>query len=156
MINLWKLITEPKVLVEKICNECGKVIETFDSTHPLTQYMIFDLQAHNPDKKVNLDALDFGLQPYHWCPITKTNPHCLVPMATITRELCEQQQEQQVEKKEDTEKIFGFAPYKAPTTTTPHKSHNKGRPPSTVLKAIRDLEEKREGEKKDNDSTNSI
>ena len=80
---MWKLVTEPKtVYVEKICNECGKVIEVFDATHPLTQYMIFDLRA---TEATDLSNLDFGLQPYHWCPITPAN-NCLIPKITTDRE----------------------------------------------------------------------
>ena len=116
---MWKLITEPKVQVQKICNECGKVIETLDTTHPLTQYMIFDLQAHIPGKGVDFDKLDFGLQPYHWCPVTSDTPNCLIPTSTTIREEAEKeiQQQQQQEKR----RIVGeHAPY-----THPHPSRKK-------------------------------
>lgn len=149
MINLWKIITEPKVLVEKICNECSKVIETFDATHPLTQYMIFDL---NLTDKSDLSVLDMGLAPYHWCPLTPNN-HCLVPMATSLREIQKlippppppPVEKAQEELKERT--IPGFAPYRPPQS---RKSRIKGRPPSTALNVIKDLE------KKEDDSTNSV
>lgn len=151
MINLWKLITAPKVLVEKICNECGNVIEMFDATHPLTQYMVFDLQLTD---KSDLSVLDMGLAPYHWCPLTPNN-HCLVPMATTIRELQQQQQKPTTTTTtadDEGERIIpGFAPYRSPQSP---KSRIKGRPPSTALKAIRDLEEGEE--KEENDSTNSV
>ena len=99
MTNMWKLITEPKLQVQKICNECGKVIDTFDSTHPLTQYLIFDLQAHIPDK-VDLDKLDFGLQPYHWCPIKPGGSNCLIPISTTIREEEEEREKQQQQQHE--------------------------------------------------------
>ena len=142
---MWKIITEPEVSVEKICNECGKVIETFSATHPLTQYMIFDLQAHIPDK-VNLDTLDFGLQPYHWCPIKPNGSPCLVPLQTTLRET---QQEKDATDERRLKTIIttnlGHATYK-PTKKSDSPAH-KGRPPKTVLKVIEELKD---------DSTNSV
>lgn len=112
--------------------------------------MIFDLQLTD---KSDLSVLDMGLAPYHWCPLTPNN-HCLVPMATSLREMQKlippipPVEKAQEELKERT--IPGFAPYRPPQS---RKSRIKGRPPSTALNVIKDLEQE-EGEK--DDSTNSV
>lgn len=155
---MWKLITEPKTYVEKICNECGKVIDTFDATHPLTQYMIFDL---NLNEKSDLSVLDFGMQPYHWCP-TKPNNHCLIPMKTTLRETRQQEVEEEMRKQVKNVKTIPeafvnpppplpYAPYKDP----PKKHHGlRGRPPRLVLPRA-DLEEEKKKEKHKEDEPKS-
>jgi hypothetical protein len=143
---MWKLITEPKVIVQKICNECGKLIETFDATHPLTQYMIFDLRLNESS---DLQVLDLGLQPYHWCPINTTGKrekdnNCLVPLKTTQRE----QEEAQLEKMR--RKAIGLpvksdpehAPYKDPKFKRINTGSSRGRPSK--------LQKKLEEEKKEN------
>lgn len=160
---MWKLITEPKVQVQKICNECGKVIETLDTTHPLTQYMIFDLQAHIPGKGVDFDKLDFGLQPYHWCPVTSDTPNCLIPTSTTIREEAEKEIQQQQQQQEKRRRIVGeHAPYTPPPPSPkkhvlPHHA-SKGRPPKTALEVIKklSLEEVDKVLNKKDDSTNSV
>jgi hypothetical protein len=111
----WKLITEPKVLVEKICNECGKVIETFDATHPVTQYMVLDLHLN---EKSDLSKLDMGLQPYHWCPISPSS-HCLIPLKTTQREHTQELERKMISANKAREQglfpsLANFAPYKPP------------------------------------------
>jgi len=156
MTNMWKLITEPKLQVQKICNECGKVIDTFDSTHPLTQYLIFDLQAHIPDK-VDLDKLDFGLQPYHWCPIKPGGSNCLIPISTTIREEEEREKQQQQEKK-TRELEQQHAPYTPPTKKHVLPPSPKGRPPKTALDVIKKLSQAEVDKvlNKKDDSTNSV
>lgn len=147
----WKLITEPKVIVEKICNECGKVIETFDATHPLTQYMVFDLGLN---EKSDLLVLDMGLQPYHWCPLTSTN-HCLIPIATTQREqiqALERKLEAANKAKDQTlfPSLGNYAPYKPPHQKI---KENRGRPPRLYgsIKKIAENEDK-----EDNEQTDSV
>ena len=147
----WKVILEPKPQVEKICNECGKVIDTFGPTHPLTQYMIFDLQYTDARASI-LDTLDFGLQPYHWCPISPKS-HCLVPMRTTLRET-----QEELEKAPKVEKFqLEHAPYKEPFKKIGKRTHgsNKGRPPTTVLETILNMKERYEQKRKD-DKANSV
>jgi hypothetical protein len=142
----WKLITEPTVIVEKICNECGKVIETFDATHPLTQYMVFDLQLN---EKSDLSVLDLGLQPYHWCPLTPSS-HCLVPIMTTKREqLRDLENKIQEAKKQQTlfPSLGNFAPYKSPHIKIQEK---RGRPFKFANRNLA-LRDKAESEDKKNE-----
>lgn len=144
---MWKLITDPKVKVEKICNECGKLIETFDATHPLTQYMIFDLRLNESS---DLQVLDLGLQPYHWCPINTTGKkekdnNCLVPLKTTQRELEAAQSEKM------RRKALGLplnpdsihTPYKDPKFKRINNTGNRGRP-SKLQKKLEEEQEKKE------------
>jgi hypothetical protein len=123
----WKLITNPKVIVEKICNECGKVIETFDSTHPVTVHMVLELGLN---EKSDLSVLDMGLQPYHWCAISSTS-HCLIPIRTTQREHIEELEKKLTAvNKPQEQSLFpsmaNYAPYKPPHTKI---KENRGRPP---------------------------
>ena len=138
----WKLILNPNPLVLKLCNTCGKVIDTFNETHPVTKYMVNNLKL---DETSDLNQLDLGLQPFHWCPIKEDN-HCLIP---LRHSLKTKEEEEALTKLPEPSKQH--APYHD-RKTQDKKQPNRGRPPLTKLlsgtKAV--------VEKQENESTNSV
>jgi hypothetical protein len=162
MINLWKLITsEPQIRVEKICDECNELIESFTGTHPLTQHLIFDLRLND---KSDLSVLEMGLAPYHWHPISKKYPNCLIPKITTQREELKQENDELKQKlllmpsiqQQQQPPPAKFTPYKKPPGEI-LTWESRGRPSKIAIQQRKDKEEKKNNKKKQHhDSENNI
>jgi hypothetical protein len=72
----WKIYNEV-ALVEKRCNHCGEIIDTFGPGTPLAQYLYLDLGLRSDSDTSNLQ---FGLEPYHWHNTPQRN--CLDPVSS--------------------------------------------------------------------------
>lgn len=66
--------------MEKRCNHCGEIIETFGPGSPLAQYMYLDLGLRSTS---DTSKLVFGLEPYHWHNTSRQN--CLSPASSSMR-----------------------------------------------------------------------
>jgi hypothetical protein len=75
LVKMWILHNDTKT-VDKICNQCGLLIETLDQRHPTSIFMYEQLGLNEWS---DTTTLKFGLEPFHWHPISNTYPNCLVP-----------------------------------------------------------------------------
>lgn len=138
-------------LVEKRCNHCGEVIDTFGPGTPLAQFMYMDLGLRADS---DTSQLAFGLEPYHWHNSSLKN--CLDPISTSRKRTVSERLHRDAEirtapkptptiiptakrTKEDDEKQLlqqyegggekQYAPYTDPRTRISRRPGVRGRPP---------------------------
>jgi hypothetical protein len=131
---MWK-VNDNNNTVDKLCNQCFQIIDTFQSDHPITQQLIT-----LDDEQIQ--KLQFGLENYHFHPISNKYPNCVVPYIEPRILSPEEQQKQQAELDKITHKTTEPAKqklFKLPTNpqkVRPLIKHLKrGRPSTSKLKA---------------------
>jgi hypothetical protein len=171
----WKIYSEV-ALVEKRCNHCGEIIETFGPGSPLAQFMYMDLGLRADS---DTSQLDFGLTPYHWHNSSLKN--CLDPISpsrkrtvserlhreaeirtaattttpkptttiipTAKRTAAEDDEKQLLQYEGEGEKQY--APYTDPRTRISRRPGIRGRPPKIYTVFKNQEEEEKKDEPKD-------
>jgi hypothetical protein len=151
---MWILHNNTKT-VDKLCNQCGLLIETLEANSPIPLFMFEQLGLNEWS---DTTGLQFGLEPYHYHPISNKYPSCIEP-PTVTKPLTEQQQEQQ---QKELDKIKHKTTDNAQTLfklpiAKPHAPYEKagkvkrylkrGRPSTSKLKAeLKELSDKLDAE----------